>query len=742
MRKIIITLYIIILLILATATFVENTEGREYALTNIYGAWWFSLLWALLVAFGVAWIIKRKVKRWSVLLIHISFVFILLGAALTHFFSNQGVLHLRIGETTNQYYGQTTETGMKLVSLPFKVKLEKFEITYHEGTEAVENYISHIVITDNNQQVRGQISMNKIFSYKGIRMYQNAFDNDKGGSILSINHDPWGIPITYIGYALLFFSLIWMLIDPKGTFKQLLNSPLLRSATMIILLFGTNTSFIHAQPSVPKEVAKEFGKLNILHNDRICPMQTFAIDFTKKLYGKGHYKDFTAEQVLLGFIFWGDDWNKEPIIKVKGGDIKDNFGISKYCSVNTFFEAYTNTYKLGPYLQEYYNGNRDDLHKQAMKLDEKLMLIMELRRGTLLKMFPNNHQGTTTWVSPTQKMPEGINTQKISFITSVFNQLYQDTQTKNFAHFQSVTNNIKRFQQENAGGSIPNNTRIQAEHIYNKVAFATILFMVNLTMGILSLLYFIYRITRKRTETSPKDKIVKRVQMSFMLLSFLALSICIILRWIIKSSIPMSNGYETMLFIAWFVMLISIVAHVKFRPMDNSFSSIIIISCYLSSGFFLLVSHINQMDPHITHLMPVLNSPLLSLHVSVIMMSYALLSVTFICGIMGLFLSKNAEQLAILSKIMLFPALTLMGLGVFIGAIWANVSWGQYWSWDPKETWALITLMVYAIAVHSKSLPIFNQPRIYHAFMVLAFLTILMTYFGVNYFLGGMHSYA
>ena len=232
------------------------------------------------------------------------------------------------------------------------------------------------------------------------------------------------------------------------------------------------------------------------------------------------------------------------------------------------------------------------------------------------------------------------------------------------------------------------------------------------------------------------------VRDGMMLLSFLALTTCIALRWVIKGTLPMSNGYETMLFIAWFVMLITLLVRIKMPALPKNLSSLIVMAGFLSSGFFLLVSHINQMDPQITHLMPVLNSPLLSLHVSVIMMSYALLSLTFICGVVGLVMKGSAEQLAVLSRIMLYPSLTTMGLGIFIGAIWANVSWGQYWSWDPKETWALITFMVYAIAVHQQSLPVFRRPRFYHAFMVLAFLTILMTYFGVNYILGGMHSYA
>ena len=209
------------------------------------------------------------------------------------------------------------------------------------------------------------------------------------------------------------------------------------------------------------------------------------------------------------------------------------------------------------------------------------------------------------------------------------------------------------------------------------------------------------------------------------------------LRWIISGTIPMANGYETMLLMAWMIQLMALFLHRRFP--------IIITFGLLMSGFFLLVSHISQMDPKISHVMPVLSSPLLSLHVSIIMMAFALLSLTFIIGIFSLVMPKNTElstQNYKLSILFLFPAMTCLGFGIFIGAIWANISWGTYWSWDPKEVWALITFMIYGIALHDKSLPWLRNPKHYHLFMVFAFLTILMTYFGVNYFLGGMHSYA
>lgn len=217
-------------------------------------------------------------------------------------------------------------------------------------------------------------------------------------------------------------------------------------------------------------------------------------------------------------------------------------------------------------------------------------------------------------------------------------------------------------------------------------------------------------------------------------LSFAALTFGIALRWIVSGNVPMSNGYESMLTVAWLVMLIASCLQFRVR--------MVMVFGFLLSGFFLLVGHINQMDPAIGQMMPVLNSPLLSLHVSIIMMSYALLSLTFICGVMGLCLRSHEEDLQTLSRLFLYPALTTLGLGIFIGAIWANISWGNYWSWDSKETWALITLMIYAIPMHSRSLPRLRRPHAYHIYCTLAFLAVLMTHFGVNYFLRGMHSYA
>ena len=752
-KKIIFILYILVLVCMAAATIVEKSQGTDYAHAHYYGAWWFILIWAVLAALGAFYIIKRKVKCASTLALHLSFIIILAGALLTHISAKRGMIHLRIGQPTDTYMAQDEEQGMKEEKLPFSLCLQKFEAKMHDGTNAVADYSSKFTVIDGDDKSEGEVSMNNIYSHRSYRLYQSSYDEDGKGSVLAINADPYGIPVTYIGYALLFISLVWMLFDPKGGYRKLLKSPLLKKGalmTALILSMG-NIQTLHAESAtgnlqnavLPKETAEKFGELHILYNDRICPVQTFALDFCKKIYGARSYQGLTAEQVLSGWVFYGNTWANEPFIKIKSGEMKTAMNLPDYASLNTFFNREMGGYTIGQYVQEYYNGQQDKFHQQAADIDGKIQIIMELREGISLKVLPytfiknvkatKDHSfikaGTTTWFSPVDKLPQAVEHQHALYIRNVFSLLNGDVKAGNTSRVNEFFVKMKKYQEVSSGNSLPTATQYKAERINNAFPFATILFMANLTLGFIALFYTIYRMTKKRE--------IKALNIALPILlgvSFLALTFGLALRWIISGNVPMSNGYESMLTVAWFVMLISILMQLRIR--------IVMVFGFLISGFFLLVSHINQMDPAIGQMMPVLNSPLLSIHVSIIMMSYALLSLTFICGIMGICLRSHGEELQALSRIFLYPALTTMGFGIFIGAIWANVSWGNYWSWDSKETWALITFMIYAVVVHTQSLPVFRKPLVYHIYITLAFMSIAMTYFGVNYFLTGMHSYA
>ena len=609
-KKIIFILYILVLVCMAAATIVEKSQGTDYAHAHYYGAWWFILIWAVLAALGAFYIIKRKVKCASTLALHLSFIIILAGALLTHISAKRGMIHLRIGQPTDTYMAQDEELGMQEEKLPFSLCLQKFEAKMHDGTNAVADYSSKFTVIDGDDKSEGEVSMNNIYSHRSYRLYQSSYDEDGKGSVLAINADPYGIPVTYTGYALLFISLVWMLFDPKGGYRKLLKSPLLKKGalmTALILSMG-NIQTLHAESAtgnlqnavLPKETAEKFGELHILYNDRICPVQTFALDFCKKIYGARSYLGLTAEQVLSGWVFYGNTWANEPFIKIKSGEMKTAMNLPDYASLNTFFNREMGGYTIGQYVQEYYNGQQDKFHQQAADIDGKIQIIMELREGISLKVLPytftknvkatKDHSfikaGTTTWFSPVDKLPQAVEHQHALYIKNVFSLLNGDVKAGNTRRVNEFFVKMKKYQEVSSGNSLPTATQYKAERINNAFPFATILFMANLTLGFIALFYTIYRMTKKRE--------IKALNIALPILlgvSFLALTFGLALRWIISGNIPMSNGYESMLTVAWFVMLISILMQLRIR--------IVMVFGFLISGFFLLVSHINQMDPAI-----------------------------------------------------------------------------------------------------------------------------------------------
>ena len=742
-RKLLYFLYVAVVIVMAAATFIEHADGTAHAHQYIYGAWWFTFLWAVLAAVAVIWLIRRRVRQWFVVLLHLSMLIILVGALLTHLDASQGVVHLRQDKPTSSYMKTASDGSQHPTSLPFLIQLHDFQVSYHEGTHAAADYQSLFTITDGTDTVEGSVSMNHIFSYRGYRFYQSSYDDDLHGSTLSVNVDPWGIAVTYLGYALLFFSLLLMLIHPKGTYRRLLKHPALRRGTLATaLLLTLNPQPLNAQTTLSPESAEQFGRMLVLYNDRICPLETYALDFTKKLCGHRSYNGFTACQVLAGFIFWGDEWTAEPVIKMKGGELRSQLYSDDYRSFDSFFRGGATGYVLAPYIEAYYKGSKKSVDKQAAEMDEKLGLVVDLRRGVTFKIFPIVQDVNIHWLSTTDESATKADSVSRAFMESAVTLMYRYALSGNDTAFRGVVNDVRKYQYRHGGNSLPQPSAIRAEKLYNKVPFATILFMGNLTLGFLTLFWFMARLARGH---QPRHaRVVENGFCLLLIISFAALSLCLALRWIICGSVPMSNGYETMLLTAWLIMLVSLLTYRR--------THLVLTFGFLLSGFFLLVSHINQMDPQIGRLMPVLNSPLLSIHVGIIMMAYALLSMTFICGVMAMILYlttgdtgrrlEQQEALMVLSQLFLHPAITCLGLGIFIGAIWANVSWGQYWSWDPKETWALITFMVYAVSLHHGTVPVMRRPFWYHLYQLLAFLTLLMTYFGVNYLLGGMHSYA
>ena len=734
-------LYILIIIVLAAATIVEHFMGTPATHDAIYGSWWFVGLWILLVLLGCIYFVGRfrhkalHLTNVNTILIHFSFVVILLGALVTHTTARQGIIHLRGDQPVNIYMNMDYD-NMTGDRLPFYIKLDKFAINYHAGTDSPEDYVTHFSIIDGASTIHASVAMNKIYTYRHYRLYQSSYDTDNQGSYLSVSHDPWGISITYTGYALLFLSLLLLLINPKGSFRALLRNPMLQKGFMTLALLVFPFLANATVPTPDQQTADHFGRLFMQYNGRICPAQTFALDFMQKVHGSHRYNGLSAEQTLVGWIMYPQEWAGEPFIHVKSKKLREEIHVEEYARLSDFFPG--GNYILGPYIQAYGQGNHDALHKASADVDNKIEILMALRMGKPLKMIPHTVGDVTTWYCPTDTLPSTIRGDEALFAKNIFPMVFQMIAEGDNGQANSFLDKLAEYQQKNAGNSLPTPQQVKAERIYNAVSIPSILFMFNLFMGFVVLGVVFRRMRAAHLNRPTRFAFAAPLFSVLLVVSFLALTLTLVLRWIISGTVPMSNGYDTMLVMAWMVMLAMLFASWRFRGlrlMTLAFG-------FLLSGFFLLVSHINAMDPAIGHVMPVLNSPLLSIHVSIIMMGFSLLALTFICSVTALVERSQEKELQLFSRLLLYPAVVTLTIGIFIGAVWANISWGNYWTWDPKETWALITLMVYAVPLHTQSLPALSRPRNWHWFMALAFLTLVMTYFGVNYFLEGMHSYA
>jgi len=739
MKRLSFSLLGLVILCLGTATFIEHYQGTDVTHKYIYGSSWFVFLWGMLLISALTYCVQRKFhKTASVFLLHSSFIIILVGAFVTSLTSQRGILHLRKGENVNMFLLEN-QTGERYEKIPFTVSLDTFIVENYSGTQAPSDYISHITIKHKEVTTHKIVSMNNIVEYDGFRFYQSSFDPDKQGVYLSVNRDPWGIPLTYTGYFLLFFSMLFTLVSPKGGFRKLLKHPLLQKTACVILLLIWGVQ-LKADPSVlMKEQIAQLSDVQVLYNNRITPLQTLARDFALKLTGKDKYGNYTAEQIFTGWLFYPNEWEKEPMIEVKNAELRSKLDLREKSSFLDFFD-FSGIYKLEVYWDLLHQGGQQSaLLKEVIALDEKIQLIVMLRRGALLQVFPYKYKGITEWYSPISPLPKEANPSVRLFFSKTFSLLYEAVANNDKALFQKIVLKIKKYQFKNGGVSALSSGQIKAEFWYNRLLIADILYKVNLTVGLLAFIFFICTNSQSR-----KYMWVYFFTMLQLAISFVLLTLNIALRTYICERFPLSNGYETMIFLAWCIHLSVFLFRKRFL--------LIPASALLLSGFCLLVASIGSMNPKITPLMPVLASPLLSLHVSTIMMSYALFGFTFFNAVAALIQlalhtkggveNESITRLTLLSKLFLYPALTFLGIGIFIGAIWANVSWGRYWAWDPKEVWALISFLIYSIALHADSIRILQRPLFFHLFMLIAFLSILMTYFGVNFFLGGMHSYA
>ena len=736
LKNLILVVATAIILILITATIVESSKGTAFVRQHLYTSAWFVVLWATLAVAAAVYIVLRKNKSnisTSVLLVHASFLVILLGAFTSWNMAESGTIHLRQNETTSTMKdeeGKTKELG-------FEVSLKNFNVVNYPGTDAPMDYVT--MLTANTQEIK--VSMNNIGSFSGYRFIQSGYDSDMQGTTLGVYHDPWGIGITYTGYALLFISLIATMVSKKTRIRHLYRKALSLQgakawAVTALLAVSSFATSANAQEMVKidGDIADDFGKICVLYNSRITPINTVATSFVTKLCGKPTWDGLSSNQVFAGWIFDVPYWETVKMIEIKEKKAQELLGINgKWASFDDFWDNYNN-YKLDAPLKKAYKDGDTKLQKQLRDADEKFNIIRMLYGGEMLKMFPYaGKQGHMQWFAPGQPLGNlKLDEKELVFIKKSMDYLAESIITGDKVRAEEIAKKIYSYQHVRGKAVVPTKFRIYTETFYNKTNTQRLPVMLYLT---LSLVLAIVSTLSLNSGKLKKTHLMSSVLTWVMLIHT---TLLLALRWFVSGHLPMSNGYETMQFMAWATLIVTLVMQKRFLPVKQ-FGPLL-------SSFALLVAMITDGNPQITQLMPVLQSPLLSVHVMVIMFSYALFGLTALIGLQGLIAhhrkqEEKEQQLAALSQFLLYPAVALIAIGIFIGAIWANVSWGRYWSWDSKETWALITMLIYSAPLHA-DIKWLRKAQHMHIYMLLAFLSVLMTYFGVNYFLSGMHSYA
>lgn len=734
----------LLVLLMMAATVIEKLYGSEFVAQYIYGSSYFAVCWGLLALSSVIYLWQRKVqKQILTFLLHASFVVILAGALITHLFGLQGSVHLR-QDSTEPVQTFTTTDGTE-EAFPFQLYLSSFHLEYYPGTVAPMDFVSNLLVKDGDEELEGEVAMNHIYSYRNYRFYQSRYDSDGKGTTLSVSYDPYGIAVTYIGYGMLLASICLFFFGKQSQFRHLLRHPLLKTATVCLILCGVFATEAQAKKddaprTLPKKAAQAFGNLYVYYNDRICPVQTLAKDFTVKLYGKASYKGLTPEQVLTGWFFYYDYWKEEPCIKIGSKEVQQLLGIEgKYARLTDFGDI--NGYKLDKGMQE---GSNVQDKRGLEEANEKFSLISMVATGAIWKLYPyvsvsdSTQEKSIVWYSLIDRPSYDMPVEQSIFIRSSMNYVAEQVARNDYQKVDTLLSKIRKYQIKEAGDYMPSELRFKAEKWYNSLNNSRPLAMVCLTIGILSFLIY----CRSMISKKQVNRYLTMTLLSLMALLFVYLTLVLTLRGFASGHAPMSNGHETMQVMAACTALLTLFFHRKIS-ISLSFG-------FLLCGLALLVSMMGEANPKITQLMPVLSSPLLSFHVMVIMIAYSLLAFIMLNGITAVILyysrkehaSEELERLQLISRILLYPAVFCLAIGIFIGAVWANISWGRYWGWDPKEVWALITMLVYALALHPASLPWFRRPMFFHVFSIVAFLTVLITYFGVNFLLGGMHSYA
>jgi cytochrome c-type biogenesis protein CcsB len=740
----------------AIGTFMENDYGNSFAREYVYTSWWYQGVLLLAAVNMVVILFNAKINLLRPgPIFHFAIVIILLGAFVTHHFGIDGLMHIREGEKSNAVF-----VGNQRINMPFYIYLKKFELKRYPGSESPSEFSSDVRVIDpqSGEDFEANIYMNNTLTYQGYKFFQTSYDKDEQGTVLTVNKDP-GLELTYIGYALLFLGLILIAFDKKSRFRFLIRKikrmPMATILLPLLLLANLNAfsqkekyseyieTYIQEHRDNSKEAAAAFGRLIVQGpTGRMKPLDTQNKEVLNKLTGKSSWHGMNANQVILGMFSRPDIWKNVDIIKVKTPRLRKLLGVpetQKLLSFADFFDK-EGTFKLTNETNaanQLSPGKRGTFERDLIQVDELLNIAFMSYRGMLLKIVPLPNDPSQKWVDmPTMFMEmdnKDLSKNTENLLDLVYNRDYNAAIP--------FIEKIRDYQNEVGKEVIPPKQKIEVELWYNKSALFIKLFIAYLLLGFILLIYSLVSMFNNRM-INPK------INLSINIIVFILFAVHtfgIATRWYIGGYAPISNTYETMVYIAYS----SIIAALLFFRR----SAIAMGASLIMAGIFIFSAWLGEINPQITSLVPVLKSYWLSIHVSVITASYGFFGVAAILGFITLIifalrsekrphLDKHIENLTYINEATLTLGIVLLTIGNFLGAIWANESWGRYWGWDPKETWTYVSIIIYTLVLHLRLIKKWYSYFLFAVGSLLSYYTILMTYFGVNFYLSGMHSYA
>lgn len=752
-------------LVLAIATFTENTYGPAVSRECFYYAPWFILLQLLQAGNLVAMFLRggyfKHISKGS-LIFHAAFVLIWLGAAVTHYAGTTGTLHIREGETVDCMLLDES-SGEANSRLPFSVTLDDFRLKRYPGSHSPMSYESDLVIKKEKEApLQATVYMNKVINVDGYRLFQSSFDPDEQGTILSVSYDCPGMQLTYMGYFLLFAGFILTLFSKKSRFGRLRKelAGMKKTAPFCLFLFLSLPSVNEVQaqqpsafsqlPCVSSRHAEKFGSLVVLNpNGRLEPVNSYTSAILRKLYGADELEGIHADQFFLNLLAFPEKWGACPFIKVNNKELQLRFGrTERYLAWEDVFDADGN-YLLSEEVNAIYAkpvSERKQSDSDLLKLDESVNIIYRIMQHQLLPLFPDENDKQGKWYSAGDDLTAFQGKDSL-FVSKIMNwyihELGNGAATGDWTEADRIVDMLQIFQQAKSKTTAIDRQKVKAELLYNRL---NLFFWCRLAYLILGGILLFIVCGEIFTDFKYGNKI-SVVLIVLLAIAFLAHTSGVVLRWYISGRAPWANAYESMVCTSWLLAGCGLLFARRFRILPALAA--------LLGGILLFVASLNHLNPEITPLVPVLQSYWLMSHVAIIMIGYVFFALCALIGLFNLVLmsllsATNREKLlfrirefTLLNEMAMIPGLFFMAAGTFLGAIWANVSWGRYWGWDPKETWALISIVVYALVLHTRFIPLLKSKIswCFNLLSVVAVLSIIMTWFGVNYYLSGMHSY-